>query len=129
MNTDEHRWNAITEQVIGCAMHVSNSLGCGFLEKVYENAMVHALRKAGVSVCQQARFAVMYDGVVVGEYIADLVVDDRILVELKAVKGLDDIHTAQCLNLLRATRLHICLLINFAKPKLDWKRFRHPDAR
>ncbi|HTL30373.1 MAG TPA: GxxExxY protein [Tepidisphaeraceae bacterium] len=115
MNTDEHRWNALTERIIACVYAVSNELGCGFFESVYENAMIIALERAGLSVQQQARFKVFYQGVEVGEYIADLVVEGIVLLELKAVKGLDEIHTAQCLNLLRATNLPICLLVNFAQ--------------
>src|SRR4051812_40114426 len=121
MNTDEHRYHALTERIIGCCYSVSNGLGCGFLEKVYENALAHEMRKAGLFVEQQARFAVIYDGVEVGEYIADLVVERTVLIELKAVKGLDEIHAAQCINLLRATGLPVCLLMNFAKPKLELK--------
>ena len=123
MNTDERRFNAMTEKVIACAFNVSNGLGCGFLEKVYENAMVHELRKAGLGVEQQARFVVTYDGVAVGEYIADLLVERTVLIELKAVKALDDIHAAQCLNILRAMKLPVCLLLNFAKPRVEIKRF------
>jgi GxxExxY protein len=123
MNTDEHRWNALTERIISCVYAVSNELGCGFFENVYENAMVVALKQAGLSVQQQVRFKVFYQGVEVGEYIADLVVEGTVLVELKAVKGLDEIHAAQCLNLLRTTDLPICLLVNFAKPKAEVKRY------
>src|SRR5689334_8350615 len=119
MNTDEHRYNAVTERIIGCAHRVSNGLGCGFLEKVYENALAHELRKSGLSVAQQVRFVVMYDGAEVGEYIADIVVEGLVLIELKAVKGLDDVHSAQCINLLRVTNLPLCLLMNFAKPKVE----------
>jgi GxxExxY protein len=122
MNTDEHGFNTLTERIIGCAYDVSNGLGCGYLEKVYENALAHELRKAGLSVIQQMRFVVIYDGVEVGEYIADIVVERTILVELKAVKCLDEIHSAQCINLLRTTGLPVCLLINFAKPKVEIKR-------
>jgi GxxExxY protein len=103
MDTDEHRSKAMTERIIGCAYAVSNGLGCGFLERVYENALVHELRKVGFSVAQQVRFVVMYDGVEVGEYIADIVVEGTVLIELKAVKALDDVHSAQCINLLRVT--------------------------
>jgi GxxExxY protein len=123
MNTDEHGWNAVTEKIISCIFAVSNELGCGFLENVYENAMVVALVNAGLSVQQQVRFKISYQGVEVGEYIADLVVEGIVLLELKAVKAFDDVHTAQCLNLLRATNLPICLLVNFAKPKAEVKRF------
>jgi GxxExxY protein len=122
MNTDEHRWNSITERLISCVYSASNELGCGFLENVYENAMVVALRNAGLSARQQVRFNLVFQGVIVGEYIADLVVENMVLVELKAVNALDDVHTAQCLNLLRATNLPICLLVNFAKPKAEIRR-------
>ncbi len=114
--------NRITEVIIGCAYTVGNTLGCGFLEKVYENAFAHELRKAGLLVQPQHAIMVHYDGIVVGEYVADLVVAERVLVELKAVKNLDEIHQAQCLNYLKATGLKVCLLLNFAKPRLEIKR-------
>ncbi|MEN6335752.1 MAG: GxxExxY protein, partial [Phycisphaerales bacterium] len=101
---------------------VSNTLGYGFLEKVYENALAHELRKAGIRAEQQYGIKVHYDGVVVGEYVADLLVEGSLLLELKAVKELDDIHLAQCLNYLRATKLHLCLLMHFGKPKLEIRR-------
>lgn len=114
--------NEVTHRILGCAFTVSNPLGCGFLEKVYENALAHELRKAGLKVVQQHALQVFYDGVVVGDYNADLLVEDRVLVELKAAKALDEVHMAQCLNYLRATRLSICLLMNFGKPKLEYRR-------
>jgi len=127
MNADERRFDQkemsqLTEKVIQCAFTVSNTLGCGFLEKVYESALAHELRKAGLKTNQQHVITVHYDGVVVGEYAADLLVEGSLLVELKAVKELDDIHLAQCLNYLRATNLRLCLLMNFAKPKLEVRR-------
>ena len=112
----------LTEKVIQCAFAVSNTLGCGFLEKVYENALAHELRKAGLQVRQQQGIKVHYDGVAVGEYTADLLVEGVLLLELKAVKNLDDIHLAQCLNYLKATNLRLCLLMNFAKPKVEVRR-------
>jgi GxxExxY protein len=114
--------NKITEKIIGCAYAVSNSLGIGFVEKVYENAMVVALEKAGLTVAQQFPIKVSFDGVVVGEFWADLFVEGRVLVELKAVSMLMDEHTAQALNYLRATGADVCLLLNFAKPKIEIKR-------
>jgi len=127
MNADERRsnqneMNQLTERVIRSAFAVSNTLGCGFLEKVYENALAHELHKAGIKAEQQHGITVFYDGVAVGEYAADLLIEGVLLVELKAVKELDDIHLAQCLNYLRATRLRLCLLIKFAKPKLEIRR-------
>ena len=125
IHTDERskEVNEITEAIIGCAYSVANTLGTGFLEKVYENALAHELRKRGLLVSQQAPLTVQYDEVVVGQYVADLVVADQILVELKAAKSLDEIHMAQCLNYLKATGLPICLLINFGRPKIQIKRF------
>ena len=114
--------NKITKKIIGCAYAVSNSLGIGFVEKVYENAMVVALEKAGLTVEQQFPIKVSFDGVIVGEFWADLFVEGRVLVELKAVSMLMDEHTAQALNYLRATGADVCLLLNFAKPKIEIKR-------
>ena len=130
MHTDEDTdaYNRITEKIIGCAYKVANVLGCGFLEKVYENALAHELRKAGFQVQQQLAIPVLYDGVVVGDFVADLIVEGIVLVELKAVRNLDEIHSAQCINYLAATKKPICLLINFAR-KVEVKRFRGPPAR
>jgi len=114
--------NPITGKIIGCAYTVSNTLGAGFLEKVYENALAHELQKAGLRVYQQHPVQVWYDGVLAGEYFADLLVEDRIVIELKAIKALEEAHWAQCLNYLKATRLQLCLLINFGKPRIEIKR-------
>ena len=114
--------DSLSECVIACAFKVQNTLGCGFLEKVYENALAHECRKSGLKVQTQQPIQVIYDSVVVGEYAADLLLEGRMLVELKAVKALDDIHLAQCLNYLKATRMKTCLLINFGKPDLQIKR-------
>ena len=100
MDADERRerLNDVSRRIIGCAFTVANALGCGFLEKVYENALAHELRKAGLKTDQQQGITVRYDGAVVGEYVADLLVEDAVVVELKAAKALDDVHLAQCLN-------------------------------
>jgi GxxExxY protein len=116
--------NEITEKIIGCAYTVSNTLGIGFVEKVYENALAHLLRKSNLHVVQQHPIKVNFDGVVVGEFVADLLVENRILVELKAVSMLKDEHMAQALNYLRATGVEICLLINFGTTKVEIKRLR-----
>jgi GxxExxY protein len=120
----ERRLNELTEKIIGGAFAVSNKLGCGFLEKVYENALAHELRKRGLRVEQQHPIPVHYDGVLVGDFIADLIVENSVIVELKATKDNHDIFTAQCLNYLKATSLPICLLLNFGKPRLEVKRLR-----
>ena len=125
MHTDEAGVNGLSERIIGCAFQVINTLGAGFLEKVYENALAHQLRKSGLSVVQQQNVKVRYDGVVVGEYAIDLLVQGTIIVELKAIKALDSAHAAQCINYLKATGLHLCLLLNFGKSRLEIQRFAH----
>jgi GxxExxY protein len=122
MNADETTLNGISERIIGCAFGVANTLGCGFVEKVYENALALDLRQAGFAVEQQAAVQVRYRGVIVGRYVADLLVERRVVVELKAVRALDDVHRAQCINYLNASGLHLCLLLNFGRPQLEYKR-------
>ena len=97
-DTSEDGINLLTGRIIGCALTVQHGLGAGFLEKVYENALVHELRKSGRAVSQQHPVVVRYDGIVVGDYTVDLLVENTILVELKVAKAIDDIHRAQCLN-------------------------------
>jgi GxxExxY protein len=112
----------VTEVIIGCAMRVHNRLGVGFLEKVYENALIHELRKAGFNVQQQEPLPVYYDGILVGDFCSDLIVEGKVLIELKAIRALSDEHTAICMNYLRASNLPVCLLINFGQPRLGIKR-------
>lgn len=114
--------NKITEKITGCSYVVSNTLGHGLLEKVYENALAHELSKAGLKVSQQHEMEVYYDGVIVGKYIADLFVENLIIVEVKANNGLTDSQKSQCLNYLKVTKLRIGLLINFGKPRIEVKR-------
>jgi GxxExxY protein len=122
MQQDEITLNQISERIIGCAFSVMNTLGCGFLEKVYENALAHELRKAGLGVAQQHGVTVRYDDIIVGEYTADMLVEDAVVVELKAVKTLDSVHTAQCINYLKATDRRLCLLLNFGNPRVEIRR-------
>ncbi len=103
-------------------------LGYGFLEKVYENAMAIALREAGLRVQQQARIPVYFHGHLVGEYFADLLVEDAVIVELKAVSQLSREHEAQLLNYLRATPYEVGLLLNFG-PKPDLRRLAFDNER
>lgn len=103
----------LTEIVIGCAFQVANESGVGFLERVYENSLAHELRKAGLNVCQQIPIQVRYDGVIVGDYVVDLPVEDDLIVELKHSKPLTDADLAQALNYLKATGKELALLINF----------------
>ena len=113
----------ITEKIIGCAYEVANNLGSGFVEKVYENSLYHELMKSNLRVVQQHQMNVFYDNVLVGEFFADLLVEEKVLLELKAVRQLDDLHTAQVMNYLKVSGLPICLLINFGRPKIEIRRF------
>lgn len=124
MNADLRRLeqDKITESIILSAYKVGNKLGCGFLEKVYENALSIELIKLNLEVSQQAPIIVKYDGVNIGDYYADIMVNQSVLLELKAVKQLSEIHVAQCLNYLKATSFKVCLLINFGNPKVEIKR-------
>jgi GxxExxY protein len=120
MDTDEI--NALTHRIIGCAMQVSNTLGTGFLEKVYENALAIELRRCGLEVEQQKRLLVYYADEVVGEYFADVVINGCVLLELKHAKTIDPAHEAQLLNYLKATGLRVGLILNFGTPRLQVKR-------
>ncbi len=100
---DDHEFNVLTEQIIGCAYQVANTLGAGFLEKVYENALRIELTKRGLRADQQYPIKIYYEDVVVGEYFADLLVNDLVIIELKVQDRLGDVAMAQCLNYLRAT--------------------------
>ena len=123
MNTDDLGLGRISERIIGCAFAVANTLGAGFVEKVYENALAYELRRGGVAVEQQAAVVVRYEGVIVGEYAVDLLVEGAVVVELKAVRGFDDAHFAQCLNYLKAAGLRVCLLINFGRTRIEVRLF------
>lgn len=114
--------NRITKKVIGCAYEVGKKLKYGYLEKVYENALALEMREIGLQVEQQKSIHVSYKGKIVGEYVGDLLVENRVLVELKTAKAIEDAHVAQCLNYLTATGLKICLLINFGEKGVEVKR-------
>ena len=116
---------ATVETVVGAAYEVSNVLGAGFLEKIYERALMEELRLRGVQVKAQAPFPVAYKGKRIGTYAADLVVEDRLLVEVKCVEQFSNEHLAQCINYLKASGLHLALLINFRQPKVEWRRVVH----
>ncbi len=113
----------LTGKVLEAAFAVHNSLGTGFLEKVYENALVIELRGFGIKCEQQRSLRISYKGSVVGDYQADIVVANRVLLELKACSALDANHEAQIINYLRASGLKVGLLLNFGRPKLAYKRF------
>lgn len=104
-------------------MEVHSKLGYGFLEKVYENAIMVLFRREGIDAKQQAPITVYFDGEVVGDYYADILVEDKIILELKAIEKITDTHRAQTLNYLKATGLHLAILLNFGKEKLQYERF------
>lgn len=117
----ELKHSEITGEIIRSFYQVYNSLGYGFLEKVYENSLALELRDSGLSVIQQKPISVFYRGVVVGEYFADLLVADVVLVELKVASKIIEAHEAQLLNYLRATNMEVGLLLNFGE-KPEHKR-------
>ena len=114
--------NDITYAINGAVFEVNNILGPGFLEKVYENALLVELKKRGLKAKNQVPIKVSYKGEVVGDYAADLLVGDKVIVELKTVENLDNAHEAQLLNYLKVTGLHVGLLVNFKHKKADIKR-------
>ena len=122
ITANESKLNELSEKIIGAAFEVSNVLGAGFLEKVYENALNVELKLSGLQTQQQAPLKIYYKDELVGDYFADILVENQIIVELKTVKEFDEIHIAQCLNYLKITGLKLCLLINFSKPRIDIKR-------
>ena len=112
----------LTEKIIGCAMTVHRTLGPGFLESVYQNALAYELRKAGLEVECERRIQVTYDGVVVGDFSADMLVQEVVLIENKAVQALVPAHEVQLVNYLTATGVEIGLLLNFGAERLEFKR-------
>jgi GxxExxY protein len=115
----------LAEMVIGAAYEVSNQLGVGFLEKVYERALLRELQLRAIPVEPQVPIRVCYKEAYVGEYFADLLVDGRLIVELKCVEQFTGEHLAQCLNYLKATGKYLAILINFQKSKVQWRRVVH----
>ena len=112
----------LSEQVLKCAQNVSHGLGAGFLEKVYENALCIELTQASIPFQRQQQFAISYKGEDVDNYIADIVVDDRLLIELKALSGFSKEHDAQVMNYLKASGLTVGLLLNFGVTRLGIRR-------
>ncbi len=112
----------LTRRIIKCAFEVQNTLGAGFLERVYEKAMVVALREDGLEAAEQVPFRVHFRGVLVGDYTADIVVARTVLVEVKATETTSPAYVAQVLNYLAASKLPVGLLVNFGKPRLSYRR-------
>ena len=116
------QYEQMTEQIIGCAYRVYNKMGFGFLESVYEKCMVIELKKAGLAVNSQEPIKVFYEGETVGEFVADLVVEDTIIVELKSVRRVVKAHETQLVNYLVATKTDVGLILNFGDRKVEVKR-------
>lgn len=122
MPTDQRRFNQYSETIIGCAFEVANTLGRGFVENIYANALAKEAQRQTLAVRREFPVKVHYKEEVVGEFFCDLLVEKSIIVEVKAVSGLNNLHMAQCLNYLKATGLKLCLLINFGAASVQVKR-------
>jgi GxxExxY protein len=123
-----YKHQELTERIIKAAHNVHNELGYGFLEKVYHNAMVLELRKMGLQAVSEKPVSVCYDGQRVGEYFADIIVDEKVILEIKAVEAVNRAHEAQLVNYLKATNIDVGLLLNFGK-SLEVKRKIFETAR
>ena len=118
------KFKTLTQAIIAIFYKVYNKLGYGFLEKVYEKAMMYEFKKAGIPAVSQSPIAVMYEDEIMGEYFTDILVDDKVIVEIKAAKSLASDHKAQLLNYLKATDKEVGLLLNFGpKPEISRKVF------
>jgi GxxExxY protein len=122
---DRQSLDALAEIAIGAAYEVANTLGCGFIEKVYERALARELMLRGISVETQAPIIVRYKGESVGAYRADILIDGWLIIELKCADQFANEHLAQTLNYLKATGLRLALMINFQRPKVEWRRVVH----
>ena len=122
MVKDKAYYDALVDSIASCAYKVSRILGCGFLEKVYENALNLELTASGLNIEIQKLIKVQYEGQTVGDYYADMIVEDEIVVELKATKTIENIHFAQCQNYLKATGKKLGLVINFGEEKVKIRR-------
>lgn len=122
MDKEKLLFKELAYNIIGVAMEVHNELGHGFLEKVYENAMMIAFKRQNMKASQQTPIKVKFQGEIVGDYYADICVDDKIIVELKSVDKITDAHRAQALHYLKATGVELAIILNFGKKKLDYER-------
>lgn len=129
INSNEHEefktkllYKELSYKIIGIAMRVHKELGSGFLEKVYENAMMVLFRKQGIEAEQQKPINVMFENEIVGSYFADILVEDKVVLELKTIEKLTGVHKAQALNYLKATGLHLAIILNFHSQSLEYQR-------
>ena len=116
------KYEELTEKIIGYAYQVYNTMGSGYLESVYEKCLLIELRRAGISAASQHAIQVTYEGEIVGDFIADIFVEGKVIVELKAIRQLSTIHEVQLVNYLTATNTEVGLLINFGATKVEVKR-------
>ena len=121
-NENEILYKDLSYKIVGLAMRVHSKLGNGFLEKVYENALMVLFRREGIEAKQQAPITVYFEEEVVGNYYADILVENRVILEIKSVEKIIDAHIAQSLNYLKATSLRLAIILNFSKEKLEYKR-------
>lgn len=119
MNIDKLRINNITDRIIECALTVIHGLGCGFEDKVYERALIYELSKQGLNIEPQYPINVYYEEIIVGDFLVDILVEESILVEVVAIDRLAEKHEQKCLNYLKASKLELCLLLNFGVPELE----------
>ncbi len=112
----------LSYKIVGLAMQVHTELGFGFMEKVYENSLMVLFEENGIKAVQQVPILVPFHGRIVGEYVADIVVEDSIILELKAIDRIAEIHKAQTLNYLKATAFRLAILINFGKHRMEYER-------
>ena len=113
----------ITNKILAACFEVSKELGVGFLESVYQNAVIIALKEKGINTKREFPLEVSFHEQIVGQYYVDILVEDKIILELKAVNTLTDIHKAQVINYLKATGKDVGMLVNFGNPKLEYRRF------
>ncbi len=112
----------LSYKIVGLAMQIHSELGFGFLEKVYENSMMVLFRRENIIAKQQAPISVSFEGEIVGDYYADILIEDKIILELKAIEKITDAHKAQAINYLKATGLKLASIINFGKQRLEYER-------
>jgi len=124
MDTNENKilYKDLSYKIVGLAMQVHNKLGFGFSEKVYENALMVLFGREGIQAKQQTPITVYFEGEVVGDYYADILVEDKIILELKSAEEIADAHRSQVLNYLKATGLQLAIILNFGKEGLEYER-------
>lgn len=121
-NNEDIIHKELAYEVVGLGMEVHRKMGIGFLEKIYENALMVLLKKNGIAAQQQSSIKVNFEGEIVGDYCADILVDEKIILELKVAEKITDIHRAQVLNYLRATGLRLGIIFNFGKKGFEYER-------